>query len=489
MERSRQNQLINSILTIGHGDLSAYTRAALPVEDPALLAHLIAYTAAHSKVRDVKVALPVLALHGPSDAELAENAVGHLLMLAPRDLRRAAIYHDQLKRQGWTTQNGGKLLRRGVGDYLRQRERHTAWVTRGAVQDHASLTWLYDHFHVKPAPHAQAILFDKARFAGTTIEAISKLRTMSPELQAATIQQVRIPFTVAVGAVSKATDPVILRALIDAMTGTEVVTNAKMLERWTANDAACRGAFEDALARATTSGKTETLKAQQAAAQVSAPLAARLEAVVEAQVARQVQPLDCNALIITDRSGSMHAAVEAGKRIAALVARRVTGRVKLVFVNTTPWEFDVTGQTLAQIQAQTRRVDAVGGTSLGCGLVYAAQQKFAAELVLVATDGAENTSPMFVDAYRHYERTLSLSPSLTVIRLPGEPDVLTPRIQAAGLPLTRYEFASEQVDGYNLPEIVNALRPTAYGLLTDVLATPLITVAEALLRNVKRYSR
>lgn len=489
MERSRQTQLINSILTIGHGDLSAYTRAALPVEDPALLAHLIAYTAAHGKVRDVKVALPVLALHGPTDAELAANAVGHLLLLAPRDLRRAAVFHDQLKRQGYPTQGGGKLLRRGVTDYLRQREQAQQWFRHSALQGRADLVWLYDHFHVQPSAQAQAILFDKVYAAGTVFAGLRLLRDATPETQAAFIQANHIPFTVAVGAVSKATEPVILRALIDAMTGTEVVTNAKMLERWTANDAACRGAFEDALARATTSGKTETLKAQQAAAQVSAPLAARLEAVVEAQVARQVQPLDCNALIITDRSGSMHAAVETGKRIAALVARRVTGQVKLVFVNTTPWEFDVTGKTLADIQAQTRRVFAVGGTSLGCGLVYAAQQKFTAELVLVVTDGAENTSPMFVDAYRHYERTLSLAPSLTVIRLPGEPDVLTPRIQAAGLPLTRYEFASEQVDGYNLPEIVNALRPTAYGLLTDVLATPLITVDEALLRNAKRYSR
>jgi hypothetical protein len=96
--------------------------------------------------------------------------------------------------------------------------------------------------------------------------------------------------------------------------------------------------------------------------------------------------------------------------------------------------------------------------------------------------------PYFVDAYRQYEQRLGLTPTVTLIRLPGEPDVLTATVQAAGIPLTRYEFGTNAVDTYNLPEIVNALRPGAYGLLDDVLAEPLLTVAEALRRTERMYA-
>lgn len=500
MEKSRQSALINAILTIGHGDLTIYPPAVLPVEDPGLLAHLIAYTAA-GKLRDVKVALPVCALRGRLDgnetatAALLDNAVAHLLLLPPRDLRRAAVFHDQLKRRGFlTVPPAGNVLQRGVAAYLRQREASATWFARAVVQDRHSLTWLYDHFHVRPSREAQAALFAHTYTAGSTLAGLALLKQATPETQAAFIQNHRVPFTVAVGAVSKATEPVILRALIDACSPTEVLTNAKTFQKWIAasDDAACRGALDAALARAGKSEKTETLKAERAAKAVAqagdAALATRLQQVTEQQVERQVKALACNVLILADRSGSMNVAIETAKQVAALVARRVTGQVKLSFFNVTPQEFDATGKTLAEIQALTQYVTASGGTSIGCGLLQARQQRFAAELILVVSDGGENTAPLFVDAYRDYERALSVTPSVTFIRLPGESDVLTARLQSAGLPITRYEFADKAIDGYNLPAIVNALRPGAYGLLEDVLATSLLTVPEALARNERRYA-
>lgn len=492
MERNTQSALINSIMQIGHGNLSVYTQAVLPVEDPELLAHLVAYTA-KGKIRDVKVALPALALHCalglPDDSKriLAENAVAHMLLLPPRDLRRAAIYHDELKRAGHPTMApGGRLLRRGVEAYLRLRESQPVWWIRTAVQDRHSLIWLYDHFHVKPSALAQQALFANCPPPGSTLALVRELRTMTPEAQAAAIQRARLPFVIAVGAVSKASDPVILRALIDAATGTEVVTHAKTFERLAKDDAACRGALDAALDRAARSDKTESLKASKVAPLVSGEMAARLQTVTEKSVEKQSK-LDCNVLILADKSGSMQIAIEAGKTIAALIARRTSGKVMLVFFDTTPRAFDVTGLALADIAGLTSLVRAGGGTSIGCGVRHAQEHAFAADMIVILSDGGQNVEPAFMDAYRAYERKMGVSPSVTFLRLPGDtPDALT--VTFGSISLTRYEFADKAVDSYNLPAIVDALRPGTYGLLDDVLATPLLRVADALAKTERMYA-
>ena len=97
-----RNQLINSLLHIGHGDLSIYAETGLQAAkwEPELFGHLIAWNQQKGEVRDSKAALPIIALRGDTDLQLYENACAHLCMLDPRNLLRAVRYHRELPTVG-----------------------------------------------------------------------------------------------------------------------------------------------------------------------------------------------------------------------------------------------------------------------------------------------------------------------------------------------------------------------------------------------------
>lgn len=90
IQQYSQSELLGLLMQIQHGAVGNYIPVALPAAqvNAELFAHLVAWDHASGKVRDSKRALPVVALRGVSveQAEFAENAVAHLLLLAPREL-------------------------------------------------------------------------------------------------------------------------------------------------------------------------------------------------------------------------------------------------------------------------------------------------------------------------------------------------------------------------------------------------------------------
>jgi len=60
--------------------------------------------------------------------------------------------------------------------------------------------------------------------------------------------------------------------------------------------------------------------------------------------------VDGNWLVLGDKSGSMSACIEVARHVSGTLAKFVKAKFHLVFFDTTPRHFDVTGKTYEEIQ-------------------------------------------------------------------------------------------------------------------------------------------
>src|ERR1051326_3560687 len=152
-------------------------------------------------------------------------------------------------------------------------------------------------------------------------------------------------------------------ALLEGATGNQIITNTAMFKKWGVfQDPALKAAYEAALKRAETDTKVHTLKAGRAAeALKGTSVADKLNSLQEIKINKSAG-IEGDWLVLGDRSGSMASCIELARQIAGFVARQVKGAVYLVFFDTAPTYFDVTGKTYDEILALTRRVGAGGST-------------------------------------------------------------------------------------------------------------------------------
>ena len=474
------NTVIRELARSAHGKLEDYipTGRAAANQDPAFLAHLVAWNALKGEVRDALVALPVLSLLGHRDFH--DNAQAHLAMLGPRELLRAYRFREQV-RQSYESLPMRGLLRR----YLQVRENYWPWFEKTAVLHHATLKALYALAHLKPAARAKNLLFERKREAGALADLVKRLPEMPTEVAVATILNRKIPWLVAEGALGKRLkEPDILLALLEQMTAPEFLNNQKRLEKLGAKSTpALRGAFEAAVLRVAAS-KRGTLKTSKAVAAVSDEgTKARLAAVQEKQLDRMA--VKGNWLVLGDASPSMAACIEAAKDLAAVLARAAEGQVHLVFFAGMPEYYDATGLTLEDLRQRTRHVAQHSGTSIGCGLLYAIEKNLAFDGIAVVSDAQENTAPHFAATLKRYVETeqrevpvylYRFSPSMRATR---DVDLAT-SMQRAELDLQEFDLRGTGVDYYSLPNLVQTMRVGRYSLLDEVMGTPLKRLEDVL---------
>lgn len=471
-----RNQMVNQLIRIGHGDFSVYTKLGLQAvkDEPELFGHLISWNSIKGEVRDSKVALPVIALRGEKDAELYENAAANLCLLDPRNLLRACYYNKELG----PANGGGKWLKDAVVRYVKAREKSRKWWDRTALQHRSSLKGLYALNHIKPTPRAQRILFKRDYPQGSVFAKLKELKNMAPDEAAGFILINRIPFLVAVGALGGIKGkPDIVLALIERMSGAELISNTKMLERMGVFESpALKVAYDKAIERMKKDKKVSSLKAGKAAKHVDGKAAKQLEKIQEERLA-SLGGLEGDWLVLGDRSGSMDESVEAARQIASLIAKQVRGSVHLVFFNTSPMYFNVTGKTLNEITDETRRLRATGGTSIGCGLDLISEKNIVVNGIAIASDGGDNTAPYFHGAYRRYADKFGTEPTVYLYHLPGEWNALTPYCQRDGILLEQFELGSRP-DYYALPNLVATMRTGRYTLVEEIMDCPLLTFKE-----------
>jgi hypothetical protein len=410
-----------------------------------------------------------------------ENSLAHIAALRPREFLRAYRFGYDLK----LTARGRKILNKLTADYLRNLEANTKMWDRTAVQHRRTLKELYALTHTKPSARAQRVLFKNNYPPGSIFEKISKLKDMAPVEAAGTIIENRVPFLVAMGALgSKVKDQDLVLALIERMSPTELVTNVKMLEKMGVKTVpALKSAFEDALERASKS-KKGTLKTTRAAeVVVDEVVKAKLQSLQEKQL-QVIGGVDGNWVILADKSGSMSEAIETARQVAGILAKMVKGQVSLIFFDTAPRFFDVTGKTYEQIKAITKGVSANGGTSIGCGLQSAIEYKVECDGIAVVSDAQENAAPYFWDVYKKFcEKTGTEVPVYLYrcdIAMTGyADDDLAKSAQKRRVDLQEFNLGNK-VDFYSLPNLVKTMRTNRYSLADEIFAVPLLTLKEVL---------
>lgn len=481
-----KNAILTELTKSPHGKLSEYVNVGrqAAADEGEFFGHLIAWNQIKGQIRDSKVALPVIALTTAGfPAALRENALAHLALLDPRNLVRAIRFSREIREPGRSAKNA---LSRMVKRYLDARIASRAWFDKNAVQHRRSLKELYALTHLKPSENANVILFGRGTDKvtkpyprGSVFEAIAQLKDMSPSEAAGTILNRKIPFLIAKGALgAKAKDPDIVLALINQMSPTELVTNSKMLQKLgVRTNPALRGAYEAALAKASTS-KQNTLKTSRAAEAFVGEddgIAEKLRALQEKQI-NALGGIDGSWLILADKSGSMSQAIEAARQIAATLSRFVKGEVHLVFFDTAPRYIRATGKTLEQLKAETRLIVAAGGTSIGCGLVYALEKSLDFDGIAIVSDGAENTSPLFPDAYARMLKATDRLIPVYFYQCDGERDNLSVRMNQSGMDVQTFDLRGSKMDYYSLPSLVQTMRVNRYSLIDEIMETPLLTL-------------
>lgn len=514
-----RKQFISTLTKIGHGDLSAYIhQGTLAAQaEPEFFAHFIAWNEIKGKVRDSKVAYPVIALRNVSKSErdLAENAVAHLMKLSPRDLVRAYEFSKKLTQSGHPIKAGfRRMVEQGLRDYLQAREDHPRWLERSMLQHRESMKRLYRISHKKPHGMAQAVLFDRHYPPHTIFYLVSKLKDMTPKEAASAILSQKIPFEVAVGAVSKIKDPDIVLALIEGMTGNQIVNNSKMLERLgVKQNPALNAAYQAAIQRAGKDKKLNVLKTSRITGQsravnldASATMATMdwMEAAVpmrgglsidndpigadmqedlkqlQAHATKMLGGIDGDWLILGDASGSMNMSIELAKKVASIITERVKGKVWLIFFNTVPTAYDVTGKTYFQIEEMTKYVRAGGGTSIGCGVDYLMRKGESVDGIAIISDGGDNTGPLFGPAYRKYAEQLGKEPTIYWFKVSGDYGNLESQVPGA---IETIDMTHGKVDYYSLPNVVTTMRTNRYSLVDEIMGVPLLKMADALVRK------
>lgn len=467
-----QAQLVNQILKIGHGDLSVFTSTGTYAaqNEPELFGHLISWNTKHGQVRDSKVALPILALRGPVDDQLYENAAANLCLLSPRDLVRATRFHRELPR----CNGGGSWLKRAVHAYIRHREFNRGMWNATAVQHRKSLKTLYSMNHIKPISWVQDILFEGKYPTGSIFEDIKNLKNMDPKQAAGTILNRKIPFLIAVGAMEGIKDkPDVILAMISQMTKAELINNTAMLERWgVMGDDVLHAEYKAGLEKES-KGKVSTLKAKQAVKTVKSKKAKATLKDTQEKELDNLKGIEGDWLIMGDRSGSMHATITMAIELASFMTRKVTGKVYLVMFNTIPIFIEATGLTLEQIQEKASYF-ANGGTSIGCGLDLIREKNLMVNGIAICSDGGDNSNPYFHTAYKRYVSHMGIEPTVYLYHVPGDPNNMEAYCERDGIQVETFEMG-RNVDYYSIPQLALTMRTSRYALIEEILDHKLLT--------------
>jgi hypothetical protein len=364
-------------------------------------------------------------------------------------------------------------LKTEVGRYLAEREADPEWFDGCVLTARKAMKRLYALLHVRPGERAQKILFEKDPPADSRLFALRALAAAAnPADQARAIVEHRIPYRVAASVVHQMT-PTVLVALVEQMSPQELINNLGALGRRGALDVPeIKSLVEAKLADAKTAARVSALKAGQAieAAGVSDDLRKQLEDVADVQIKARGRISRPTALLV-DKSSSMQAAIELGKRIGSLVSAVCERELYVYAFDTMAHEITSRGPTLADWERAFKGITADGSTSCGVALKFLERKRRAVEQIVIVTDEEQNTPPTFVDALMEYRKALAVDPAVVIVRTPGGSDFVEQSCRKAGVPVDVFQFNG---DYYSLPNLVPMLaRPSRLELLMEIMDYPL----------------
>lgn len=469
LERDARLEMLNSLLTTPHRRLEevAGLHREMLERDPLFYGHLAVWYARCGDVRDHREVFTGNLL---ASALPEHRGAGYVLLqeLPPYQVARVV---DFVKR---SRGNLPRSARTAVARYLREREAHPRHFDGAAVRARKSMKRLYAGLHIKPSARADAILFKDAPPPDSLAYALKQLaHAGSAAAQAELIAAHNIPYTVAVGAVRTLT-PVVLAALVNAMSPQETINNLNSLKsRGALAHAEVKALVDEKLKGAATDSRVSAFKAVRAAevAGVDRATAMRLEHAASEQVRRRGRITKTTALFV-DKSGSMTLALEVGKQIAALVSGVSSAGLYVYAFDTVAYPVvSAGGGELSDWERAFRHLRADGGTSIGAPLETMRLRRQAVEQVIIVTDEGENTAPYFNGIYARYCADLNVAPNVVIVKVGAHTDLLERQMRQSKVAFDTFTFTG---DYYALPNLVPLLsRPSRLELLMEILETPL----------------
>jgi hypothetical protein len=459
--------------------------------EPEFLAHLTAWNQKNGQVRDSMIALPVgsMKVWKPSThKELLENSFAHLAIQSPRDLLRGLKFGISQKVPGRRAQ-----FKKLVDQYLRHRESRRGFWDAAVVTHRDSMSALYSMFHIKPAPFAARILFENEKPRGSVFWDIAHLKEMGATEAATTILKRNLPMQVLTGAgidMKKLMSEDVLLSMVKNMSPTEIVTNMKLLKKaGITQTPALRGVLTNALEEVAKSTKN-VLKTGHKAREIAAVdenLARRMQVVQEKQL--ENFRIEGDWAVFGDASPSMQRAIELAKMIAGFLSSVVKGKVYLCFMDTTPRSIEVTDMSYEQIKEKCKYVRAGGGgTSLGCGLDRLLINNILVDGIVMVSDGAENSPPMFAETLKRYQAKFGVDLPVCHYWMKcdrpdmgnNNPNNLANSMDRAGLAMQTIDLREigDSIDYYALPNLVATMQTKRYSLIDAIMDTPLLTRAQ-----------
>lgn len=461
-------KILNSFLTTPHRKLEelAPLHVSALENDPLFYGHLAPWYFAKGEVRDHKL-LFVAHLATSSYPEFREAAWVLLQQLAPYEVARVL---DHTKKVIGKTP---RSFKGAIVHYLKIREENIRQFDGAALRARNDLKHLYASLRIKPGARAQAILFEEQPPTDSPLYALKGLaRAATAEDQAQIILANKIPYTTAVGALKRLT-PVVLVALINAMSPQEVINNmASLQKRGALDNPDVKALIDQKLAAAATDTRVSTMKAKKAiqAAQLDSETERSLTEITDQRVAAKVEIKRSTALFV-DKSGSMSQAIEVAKQLAGLISAVTTAHFYVYAFDTAAFEIKVEvkdGQrpALSDWEKAFKFLKADGGTSIGAPLAKMIKDQVSVEQLLIVTDEGENSAPYLAPTWVEYCQKMSVAPSIIVVQVGGTYDHFAQSLQKENVELTRYLFNG---DSYSIVNILPLLAMPSKSELVDLI--------------------
>lgn len=472
-EQDWRMAILSSFLWTPHRDVAQLKEihARISALDPIFYGHLAAWYIKKGALRDHRE-LFTAHLFASGDQEHREAAYMLLQDFPPYEVARIVDYCKIV------IDKRPRILVTAVRDYLRAREADDGFFDRAVLRAREPMKHLYAGLHIKPSPRAQKILFENDPPRASVLHKLKILaKTKDPAQQAKIIQQEKIPFPVAVGAVGRVTASLLI-SLIGSMSSQELINSMAFLKRRGAlKDPELTRVIQEKLDGAKDVERLDAYKAKtaQEAVDLSPEMEDKLEEVRMHQILSRGAITRPTAIFI-DKSGSMERAIEAGKRIAALCSGISRGTLHVFLFDQYAYEVTAPGPDLKHWEKAFAPVRAAGSTSIGSPLAVLRKNHVVVEQIIIVSDAEENMPPFFVEEYRGYSAELLNSPSVIVVKVTGGArsrgrNLFEANLVAAGIDYQIFDF---QGDYYSLPNLVPLLSlPTRMELLMEVMETPL----------------
>lgn len=397
-EQSARRLLLQKLLTCPHRKLEEATpvfQEALQ-RDP-LFTGKACYALTmpeYNRIRDLEEVAIATLLTSPF-AEHREAGRVLFQKLEPYRAARCAFYiRNSLKKVN-------RQVKGAVEEYLRALEANPKRFDGAALRARKNLHRLYEFFHIKPGPRAQAILFENKPPEDSQLYWVKALaRTQDPAEQAKIIVAHKIPLTVAT-AVIKALTPAVVAALIEVMSPQEAINSRSWLEKggWL-QDARLKQLYLDKLEQATEYERVSVaaIKERKSAQGQDDEIGAKLAAIAEKRIQTGAR-ITRDTLLAVDVSESMTEAIEVAKRLGSMIAPLCDAKLQVICFREHAFALEVKGKTLADWEEAFKMVRADGSTSLGSALAAAWKSGFIPEQAIFITDQEENSRPFLCNVY------------------------------------------------------------------------------------------